>query len=247
VDRLGPGLEANLEMQTMDISSPGLSEPSEPEGSWPSQVASAMERFKELDDSFVLDLFQGLYESKLLCEACGYTSSTFEVFTSLSVPILADQGNTGLEECLRYFTSAESLEGGEFWLCERCQESRRATKKITLIRDHLPAVLVVHLKRFTPMGQKLFNLVQYPVEALDMAPFCMRNDNSIEPTVYDLVGVTRHLGSTLQAGHYVADVLCSDRNWRVMNDEESRLLRSAPDGCDPDAYMLYYVRRRITD
>ena len=67
--------------------------------------------------------------------------------------------------------------------------------------------------------------------------------------VYRLRAVVRHAGSSLNSGHYIADVLVRDAWFRFDDDEPvKRLQRSAraradvaPDG--PCAYVLFYERQ----
>lgn len=47
----------------------------------------AWEVYKKRNDSFVVDLFQGQYKSKLVCPACNKVSITFDPFLYLSVPL----------------------------------------------------------------------------------------------------------------------------------------------------------------
>jgi Ubiquitin carboxyl-terminal hydrolase len=67
--------------------------------------------------------------------------------------------------------------------------------------------------------------------------------------VYRLCAVVRHVGSSLNSGHYIADVLVRDA-WFRFNDDETvkHMQRSAraragvaPDG--PFAYVLFYERQ----
>jgi len=60
---------------------------------------------KQHDDSFLLDIFQGLQLSSLHCGACSFSSKTFESYTSLTLPI----SGGSLEECITHFTTAEQL------------------------------------------------------------------------------------------------------------------------------------------
>ncbi|XP_067854439.1 ubiquitin carboxyl-terminal hydrolase 19 isoform X2 [Heptranchias perlo] len=47
----------------------------------------AWERHKMRNDSFIVDLFQGQYKSKLVCPVCSKVSITFDPFLYLSVPL----------------------------------------------------------------------------------------------------------------------------------------------------------------
>ncbi|XP_064631976.1 ubiquitin carboxyl-terminal hydrolase 19-like [Lineus longissimus] len=47
----------------------------------------AWEVYRKRNDSFIVDLFQGQYKSKLVCPVCGKVSITFDPFLYLSVPL----------------------------------------------------------------------------------------------------------------------------------------------------------------
>ncbi|XP_022081402.1 ubiquitin carboxyl-terminal hydrolase 19-like [Acanthaster planci] len=48
---------------------------------------TAWQAHKKRNDSFIVDLFQGQYKSKLVCPECGKVSITFDPFMHLSVPL----------------------------------------------------------------------------------------------------------------------------------------------------------------
>ncbi|KAJ8301160.1 hypothetical protein KUTeg_020147 [Tegillarca granosa] len=50
-------------------------------------ASEAWEVYKKRNDSFIVDLFQGQYKSKLVCPVCGKVSITFDPFLYLSVPL----------------------------------------------------------------------------------------------------------------------------------------------------------------
>ncbi|XP_017778771.1 PREDICTED: ubiquitin carboxyl-terminal hydrolase 43 [Nicrophorus vespilloides] len=77
-----------------------------------------------------------------------------------------------LEECLRHYTKAETLD--DAWRCPQCQQYQPVIK--TLDMWSLPDILVVHFKRFrqqTLKGRnstKLLTMVEFPVCSFDMTP-----------------------------------------------------------------------------
>ena len=96
------------------------------------------------NDSLVSKTFEGLLLSTLICRHCLYESHTYETFTCLSLPIPSEQ-KCSLQDCLREeFTKTEKLE--TTWDCDRCKAKRMADRRIQLCK--LPAILVIHLKRF---------------------------------------------------------------------------------------------------
>ncbi|KAK7194204.1 ubiquitin carboxyl-terminal hydrolase [Novymonas esmeraldas] len=96
-------------------------------------------------------------------------SNTYDPFTILSVELA---GQT-LQHCLDKFCAAEELDG-RCYLTPR-EVGVRARKKFSI---HVPPpVLVIHLKRFGPTGNKIHKHVQVPLE-LDIARYCTASSPS---------------------------------------------------------------------
>eukprot|EP00968_Pinguiococcus_pyrenoidosus_P021253 scaffold2730_cov247-Pinguiococcus_pyrenoidosus.AAC.8 len=80
-----------------------------------------------------------------------------------------DKQTLSLTKCLEVFSEEEKIPDG---FCSKCRVFRNTTLKSELWR--LPPVLVIHLKRFqftSYSRRKLNNLVQFPVEGLDLQQF----------------------------------------------------------------------------
>ncbi|KAJ8403888.1 hypothetical protein AAFF_G00347560 [Aldrovandia affinis] len=77
-----------------------------------------------------------------------------------------------LDSCLRAFTSEEELGEDELYYCSKCHAHRLATKKLDLWR--LPAILIVHLKRFQFVNGRWIKsqkIVKFPREKFDPSVF----------------------------------------------------------------------------
>ncbi|KAK5113229.1 hypothetical protein LTR62_003565 [Meristemomyces frigidus] len=183
--------------------------------------------------SFIYGLFAGQYASKLTCLTCGFTSTTYEIFTSLSVEIPSDPRdwangrNCTIDDCLRAFCSEEKLTGDEKWKCPHCRTVREAKKRITLSRA--PQFLIIHFKRFASRGhrsQKIRTVVDFPLNNFSLDSYMLPPPTAAEaehilqnypsqaqslqsdvamtgPFTYDAYAVIQHLGATLQSGHYI--------------------------------------------
>jgi len=146
-----------------------------------------------------------------------------------------------LEECLREFVSLELLE--DLWLCPRndCKARTQASKQLQL--SSLPPVLIIQLKRFSHkngLRQKVDTLVTYPLNGLSLSgPL-----TSSEPTIYDLIAVSNHIGS-ISWGHYTAyarqDV--NTDKWYRFNDSEVSPIYYSDEIVSKDAYLLFYIKR----
>ncbi|KAK4051140.1 ubiquitin-specific protease doa4 [Microbotryomycetes sp. JL201] len=85
---------------------------------WPESVAAQAEwsRYLESNDSPIADLFTGQFRSRVKCQSCGTTSTTFDVYQTLSLPMTEhDRGPIELAECFNALLEAEMLEGGDAW------------------------------------------------------------------------------------------------------------------------------------
>ncbi|KAI8091320.1 uncharacterized protein B0P05DRAFT_568711 [Gilbertella persicaria] len=215
--------------------------------------AVAWERYLERNSSIVVSLFQGQYRSRLTCLTCHATSTTYNAFMSLSLPIPAQRtgpSSVSIYQCLDYFVQQEILEGDDAWHCPKCKTLRRASKALTLSK--LPDVLLIHLKRFSydgPFKDKLETNVESPMIGLDLSsyiPSSMFQQPPEKSTTfrYDLYAVSNHYGS-LTGGHYTACVRNGYKSeWHNFDDSRFSV-------CDPSkvltraAYNLFYVRSTV--
>ncbi|GAA6022375.1 hypothetical protein JCM11491_003240 [Sporobolomyces phaffii] len=217
----------------------------------PPQIMSEREWhiYKMRNDSFIVQCFQGQFRNQLKCLTCHKTSTTYNTFMPLSVPIPSHRGvhRVTLMSCLEAFVRDEILDKDDAWHCPRCKKNRKATKKLSLSK--LPPILVIHLKRFSfhgPFSDKIETQVHYPLTGLDLTPFIppplmdqKHGKTSSGSFQYDLFGVTNHYGN-LSSGHYTAFVR-NGRDWFNVGD-------SKVTPCDPNvvqsaksAYILYYA------
>ena len=208
-------------------------------------------RYTHRDQSFVTNLFAGQHMSRITCTTCGFRSTTYETFYSISVEIPKGKSNPSLDDCLRSYCSEEVLTGDEKAFCARCKELRDTHKQITITRA--PQFLVVHFKRThvsergfftsTRSAQKITTPINFPLDNLDIRPYMLPPPTSEEaesiardygpdalktdttmtpPFTYDAYAVIRHHGQTLASGHYTALVKDRARRvWRHFNDQAS--------------------------
>ena len=223
------------------------------------RIASSIEweRFLTTDFSVIVDLFQGQYASRLRCKVCNHTSTTYQPFTVLSIPIPKknSQNKITIEDCFKEFTKCENLEVEEQWLCPHCKQRQPSTKQLTVTR--LPRNLIVHLKRFDNFLNKNNDFVRYPF-LLDLTPFWANdfdgvfppgvNDDElpirgqIPPFKYELYGVACHFG-TLYGGHYTAYVKKGlKKGWLYFDDTKYKPVKNQTDAINSNAYVLFYHR-----
>ena len=95
-----------------------------------------------------------------------------------------------------------------------------------------------------PQAKKLNTNVSIPREALDLKQLGLISENATDDTapIYDLYGVSNHMGST-EGGHYTAD--CKNAISRVWyNYDDSHVSEGSFDELDGRAaYLLFYCRQ----
>ncbi|XP_031222363.1 ubiquitin carboxyl-terminal hydrolase 45 isoform X3 [Mastomys coucha] len=153
--------------------------------------------------------------------------SAQNAFQTLSQSYVTTSKECSVQSCLYQFTSMELLMGNNKLLCEDCTEKKRKCQRETssaekkaggvytnarkqLLISAVPAVLILHLKRFHQAGlslRKVNRHVDFPL-TLDLAPFCAATCKNIsvgEKVLYGLYGIVEHSGS-MRGGHYTAYV-----------------------------------------
>ncbi|XP_043484419.1 ubiquitin carboxyl-terminal hydrolase 16 [Leptopilina heterotoma] len=145
------------------------------------------------------------------------------------------EGEFSIQSCLNQFTAKELMANNNAVGCEACTARenkgkengkmvRTPSTKQYLI-SNVPAVLILHLKRFQSHRMsfsKVTKYVKFPT-VLNLAPICENHD---VPKVYSLYGVVEHSG-TLYGGHYVAYVKTrqplspDDPRWSFLPKQES--------------------------
>ncbi|XP_027625061.1 ubiquitin carboxyl-terminal hydrolase 45 isoform X2 [Tupaia chinensis] len=148
-------------------------------------------------------------------------------FQTLSQSYVTTSKECSIQSCLYQFTSMELLMGNNKLLCENCTEKKQKYQKETssaekkaegiytnarkqLLISAVPAILILHLKRFHQAGlslRKVNRHVDFPL-ILDLAPFCSATCKNVSlgsEVLYGLYGIVEHSGS-MRGGHYTAYV-----------------------------------------
>ncbi|ODN86082.1 hypothetical protein L198_07375 [Cryptococcus wingfieldii CBS 7118] len=202
----------------------------------PPEVASESEWqiYRQRNDSLIVDLFQGQYRNRLQCLTCHKTSTTYDAFMYMSLPVPTGKTKVVVQELIDEFVKHEIMEKEDAWYCPRCKTRRRATKTLSISR--LPPVLLIQLKRFTTRDGRFWDKsetpVIFPIRGLDLSRYlpARRQDTGaggldmndprtqVGPFKYDLYAVSNHMG-TLSSGHYTAFVK-SREGWKYCEDSQ---------------------------
>lgn len=122
-------------------------------------VAAACSKLPEAvkETTWVHKIFGGKLRSRVHCLTCQHNSDTFDSVLDLSIEIFKQRS---LKDALNAFVAIEKLDGKNLYNCEKCKKPVRAEKQFTI--HEAPQILTVHLKRFTPLGRKLTQPINYP-------------------------------------------------------------------------------------
>lgn len=153
-------------------------------------------------DSIFVDYFQGMHRSHLTCPRCGRESIKFDVYSSISLPLVPPKERSAipLKDCLDQFAAGEQLDSHNSWYCSKCKKHVCALKLITLWNT--PDVLIIHLKRFTfekcpitgrILRRKIDDKVDFPIDRLDLSSYVLGPKDPDAPPIYKV----RRLCTTL--------------------------------------------------
>ncbi|BGP31840.1 ubiquitin-specific protease doa4 [Rhodotorula toruloides] len=231
----------------------------------PEVVAADLEWsiYRERNDSVVIDFFQGQIRNRLECLDCHRVSTTFSPLQtlSLSLPLPRKTDDAvSLASCIDGFLQEEILDGENAWNCPRCRRLCPTSKRLSVAR--LPQFLIIHLKRFTSLSDRLATGLSFPLSNLHLAhllppmalapkpPFRLNLPHEPE-TTYELYAVCCHLGATIEDGHYTALVRHSS-SWFEIDDERVRpldtpaKLERAFREAEKTSYLLFYRIQRAS-
>ncbi|XP_019883605.2 ubiquitin carboxyl-terminal hydrolase Usp2-like isoform X4 [Camponotus floridanus] len=204
------------------------------------KAVESWKRYLRSEDSMIVDVFVGQLRSSLHCTSCDHVSVTLDPFWDLSLPIPGRSGTVKLSQCLEHFTREEVLDGDEKPTCSKCQMRRKCTKSFSI--QKFPKILVIHLKRFSPMERfrgKLNVMVDFPLTGLDLSAFAAPR---VPGCTYNLYGVANHSGTTY-SGHYTA--YCKhpySGEWHEYNDSRVSVV-SSRSVVSSEAYVLFYEQQ----
>lgn len=188
------------------------------------------------ETTWVHKVWGGKIRSRVMCQECKKPSDTFDTTLDFSLDI--PKGCENLKDALNAsFARQERLHGKNAYRCENCKKLVEAIKSMKILKA--PPVLSLHLKRFSPFGRKLTDLIKYG-PALDLSPY-VEGDSKAH---YEIYAVTCHLGGGPHSGHYYSYVRGSNPEQWWKADDSS--VSSVPKGQamnQKHAYVLHYVRK----
>ena len=139
-------------------------------------------------------------------------------FAIINLPIIDDlitpnRRMLTIYDCFDNYCSKELMNGENAWFNEKLNKKQDINKRI--IFWSLPNILIIDLKRFNNTNRKIQNIIEAPLEDLDLSKYIIGYDK--KSYVYDLYAVINHSGGTY-GGHYTANVKIANGEWYNFND-----------------------------
>ncbi|CAK9800857.1 Ubiquitin carboxyl-terminal hydrolase 8 [Anthophora quadrimaculata] len=194
--------------------------------------------------SIISDLFFGQLRSTITCSFCKQSSTTYEIFNSLTMS-LPHSNRCTLNDCIIKFVSGQKVVG---WKCPKCQTAREATKKFDFVK--LAPIIVIHLNRFAESGgwlEKRNTAVDFPLTDFNLKPHLVTDSNSatisnIRNYSYSLYAMSNHYG-TMGGGHYTSFCKNAAQNkWYKYDDQTvTEVTISQVRSQNNTAYLLFYT------
>ena len=143
-----------------------------------------------------------------------------------------------LIDCFEEFTRPEHLTEDNKWKDDN-GNAHDAVKKIDVW--DFPQILIICLKRFDNFGRKRGDLIDFPIDNLDLTNYCVGYNKF--KSHFELTGVCNHSGGA-GFGHYYSYCKYKDGNWYEFNDrnvskrDKSNIVTNA-------AYCLFYRKKKL--
>lgn len=177
----------------------------------------------------ISQIFNGLLNQSVSCASCGQTSNQSVVFGGLHLNI--EKANT-LEQALDFYFATDDVTEVK---CDLCQKKVSKTKQSSI--ENAPVSLILHLKRYSAVGNKLSKRVSIP-KNLNLSKFSPHK-NANQTLQYHLVSSVNHKGKSSRKGHYTAMGL--EKNGRFYQFDDSSVRKIDLQAVsESDPYILFY-------
>ncbi|XP_045490063.1 ubiquitin carboxyl-terminal hydrolase 38 isoform X1 [Pieris rapae] len=201
------------------------------------------------DDSFINNIFAGVFLTRITCITCGYSSRSRDVCRDiqLAFPEESDGNQYTIQGLIDFYFSNEILTGENQYQCQDCNILRDAEKCVII--ESTPKILIIILKTFKydaklRVQTKLMHSVMYNT-SVKLPTLCSQTDNNS----YNLFAAVIHAGTTMNVGHYYT--LGKDNSdWYIFDD--SRVKATDETGINRldrshTPYMLFYRRNDVDE
>jgi ubiquitin C-terminal hydrolase len=177
------------------------------------------------------DLIFGMHRIQYSCSNCHAVHTSWETFNILKI---TPQKNTDWMTCIQDEFKSEEIEG---YHCDACHGKHTTTKQIHIWR--LPKVMMITVRRFTPMGTKDSTPIQYDGTSLNLSSlFAPESQESSRKHNYHVFGTVDHHGS-IGGGHYISQTLNPVWNtWHLYDDQAAHPIEKPSFGSN--TYIMFF-------
>ena len=162
----------------------------------------------------------------------------------LPLPSSSSASPIHIYDCLREYTREDYLTGENAWWNDVTGQKENAIKRTLFWK--LSDILILSLKRTSPCGRNKCNeMVDFPLENLDMSPFMYNGGEENTHHLYDLFAICFHYGN-FTGGHYNACILHKNGAEWIRVDDDQIIRRADIQACKKHAYCLFYRKKPIS-
>ena len=185
----------------------------------------------------LVEAFYGQTQSRLVCGACHATSTKYEPWGVLKLPIPnADKPGSpapSLQQCINAAFESETLDD---YTCDTCKEKGKVKSEHHISR--FPSHLILGLKRYTNTGAKVRARIPYNPELIDFSDL-VSWPSIQKQSQYRVYAVIDQWGNS-RGGHYNARIKTGS-GWTLFDDGQCTV---AGDGgsAGQDTLMLFLER-----
>jgi ubiquitin C-terminal hydrolase len=182
----------------------------------------------------IIEAFYGQTQTRLVCGACNASSTKYEPWGVMKVPIpnaeKAGAVAPSLQECITAAFASETLEG---YQCDSCKERGKVRNENHISR--FPNYLILGLKRYTNTGAKVRARIPYDENLVDLTEY-LTWPSLQKSCRYRIYAVIDQWGSS-RGGHYNMRVR-NNSDWLLYDDTSCS---KSPNGgaAGPDTLMLF--------
>lgn len=203
------------------------------------------QQFIKNEYSIIKNLFGGMTHINITCSCCKTISHNFDIFQILQLSIPNKQKT--IYDCLDEFIKKEKIDKENKILCEFCGLKNQSIKQTLLWKT--PKILIIQFKRFITddygeISGKLTDMIEYPVENLDITKYINPISPDINKSKYNLYAVNCHRSlnkKSIDFGHYTSIIKNRfDDKWYIADDSDDLEEVKIEDVVNTNAYMLFY-------
>ena len=202
----------------------------------------AFEAMKQWKDYFknqystIIEIFYGQLCSHIKVIDNDINSYNYSPICTFSLPINVENSSNTIYDCFDLFTKKQLLDGENKWKYDKDGKYYDIEKNLMVWK--FPNILILHFKRFNNSGNKINNLIEFPIDQLDLRKYCVGYDKN--KSIFSLFGVCNHIGS-INSGHYFSYCKHKD-NWYNYDDTNITKIKEA-ELVTKNAYCLFYKKK----